>query len=46
MATMIEESTPGTPRIKLVFVLGEVLTLPVWILADSGSIRNLIPEAV
>ena len=43
---MSEESTPGTPRMQLFFVLGSVQTLPVWILADSGSVRNLIDEAV
>ena len=31
---------------QLFFVLGTVQTLPVWILADSGSVRNLIDEAV
>ena len=43
---MSEESTPGTPQMQLFFVLGAVQTLPVWILADSGSVRNLIDEAV
>ena len=43
---MSEESTPGTPRKKLFFVLGAVQTLPVWILADYGLVRNLIDEAV
>ena len=46
MPAMSEESTPGTPRMQLFFVLGSVQTLPVWILADSGSVRNLIDEAV
>ena len=41
-----EESTLGTPRMQLFFILGAVQTLPVWILADSGSVRNLIDEAV
>ena len=41
-----EESTPGTPRMQLFFVLGAVQTLPVWILADSGSVRNLIEDSV
>ncbi len=31
---------------QLFFVLGAVQTLPVWILADSGSVRNLIDEVV
>ena len=31
---------------QLSFVLRAVLTLPVWILADSGSVRNLIDESV
>ncbi len=31
---------------QLFFVLGAVQTLPVWILADSGSLRNLIDESV
>ena len=43
---MSEESTPGTPRMQLFFVLGAVQTLPTWILADSGSVRNLVDEAV
>ena len=46
MPAMSEESTPGTPLIKLFFVIGAVQTLPVWILADSDSIRNLIDKAV
>ncbi len=46
MQAMSEESTPGTPRMQLFFVLGAVQTLPVWILADSGSVRNLIDETV
>ena len=41
-----EGSSPGTPRMALFFVLGAVQTLPTWILADSGSVRNLIDEAV
>ena len=43
---MGEESTPGSARMQLFFVLGAIQTLPVWILADSGSVRNLIDEAV
>ena len=31
---------------QLFFVLGAVQTFPVWILADSGSVRNLIDESV
>ena len=46
LPAMSEESTPGTPRMQLFFVLGAVQTLPVWILADSGSVRNLIDEGV
>ena len=46
MAAMSEESTPGTPRMLLFFVLGTIQTTPVWILADSGSVRNLIDEAL
>ena len=30
----------------MLFILGGVQTLPVWILADSGSVRNLIDESV
>ena len=30
---------------QLFFVLGAVQTLPVWILADSGSVRNFIDES-
>ena len=43
---MSEESTPGNPRMQLFFGLGAVQTLPVWILAESGSVRNLIDESV
>ena len=43
---MSKESTPGTPRMQLFFVLGAVHTLPVWILEDSGSVSNLIDESV
>ena len=46
MLSMSEESTPGTPRMQLVFVLGAVQTLPVWIPADSGSVCNFIDESV
>ena len=42
LPAMSEESTPRTPRMQLFFVLGAVQTLPVWILAYSGSVRNLI----
>ena len=41
-----EASTPGSPRMALFFIFGAVQTLPTWILADSGSVRNLIAEAV
>ena len=37
LPAMSEESTPGTPRMQLFFVLGVEQTLPVWIFADSGS---------
>ena len=43
---MSEESTPGTARMQLFFVLGAVQTLPTWILADSCSVRNLVDETV
>ncbi len=43
---MSEESTPGSARMQLFFVLGAVQTLPPWILADSGSVRNLVDETV
>lgn len=43
---MSEESIPGTALLQLFFVLGAVQTLPTWILADSGSIQNLIDDAV
>ncbi len=46
LPAMSPESTPGTPRMQLFFILGAVQTLPLWILADSGSVRNLIDEAV
>lgn len=41
-----EASTPSALRMTLFFILGAVQTLPTWILADSGSVRNLISEAV
>ena len=40
---MIGEETPARP--KLFFVLGSIQTTPIWILADSGSARNLIAES-
>ena len=40
------ETSLGTPRKKLIFILGAVQTLFVWILADSGSVRNLIDEGI
>ena len=46
MPAMSEKPTSWTSRMQLFFVLGAVQTLPVWILADSGSVRNLIDEAV
>ena len=36
--------TPNTSRIKLFFVESMVQSTPMWILADSGSSRNLISE--
>ncbi len=46
LPAMSEESIPGTPRMQLFFVLSAVQTLPVVILADSGSVHNLIDESV
>ncbi len=46
LPAMSPESTPGTPLMQLFFILGAVQTLPAWILADSGSVRNLIDESV
>ena len=46
LPAMSPEFTPGTPRMQLFFILGAVQTLPVWILADSGSVHNLIDESV
>ena len=43
---MSAESTPGAPRIQLFSVLGAVQTLSTWILADSGSVRNLLDEVI
>jgi len=38
--------TPQSPaRMRLFFVEGMIQTVPIWILADSGSTRNLISEA-
>ena len=43
---MSNESTIGTPRMQLYFILGADQTLPVWILANSGSVHYLIDEKV
>ena len=43
---MSEESTHGTAKMQLFFVLGAVQSVPTWIFADSGSIQNLIDDAV
>lgn len=36
------EPTQAITRMRLFFVIGVVQALPMWILADSGSARNLI----
>ena len=36
------ESTPGNPRTMLFFVQGIIQNQTHWVLADSGSMRNLI----
>ena len=46
MPSISEESIPGNHRMQHFFVLGAVQTLPVWILANSSSVRNLIDESV
>ena len=46
LPAMSSESTPGTSRMQLFFILKDVQTLLVWILVDSGSVRNLIDESV
>ena len=46
MPAVCEKSTSQASRIQLFFVLGAVQTLPDWIFADYGSVRNLIDEAV
>ena len=46
LLAMSEEFTTGTPRMQFFFVLGAVEKLPVRIIADSGSVRNLIDESV
>ena len=46
LPAMSDESTPGTVRMKLFFVLCAVQTLPVWVLVDFGSVRNLVNEAL
>ena len=43
---MRKESTPGTPQMQLFFVFGAVQSLPTWILAGSGSVGNLVNQAV
>ena len=43
---MRKESTSGSARMQLFFVLGAVQTLPILILADSGSVQNLVDETV
>ena len=45
LAAISEESTPGTQRMQIFFILGAVQTLPVWILTDSDSVHNFIDEA-
>ena len=40
------ESTPGNPRTALYFVEGNIQNQTHWILADSGSVRNLINDEV
>ena len=40
------ESTPGNPKTMLFFVLGIVQNKTHWVLADSGSVRNLIDDDV
>ena len=42
LLAMSPKSTPGTPRMQLIFILGAVQTMPVWNWADFGSVRNLI----
>ena len=46
ISSMSEEFTPVTPRMQLIFVLGAVQILPLWILADPVSVRNLIDAFV
>ena len=46
LLAMSPKSTPGTLQMQLFFILGVVQTLPLLILADSGSVRNLIDESV
>ena len=43
---MSKEFTPGTARMQLFFVLGAVITLPTWILADLGLVRNFVDEII
>ena len=40
------ESTPGNPKTMLFFVRGIVQNKTHWVLADSGSVRNLIDDEV
>ena len=46
MPSMTEKSTVKTFQMQIFFVLGAVQTLAVLILADSGSVRNLIDKSV
>ena len=46
MIRVDEEAAQGTDRMALFFLRGAVQSLPTWILVDSGSVRNLIDEAV
>lgn len=46
MPEMSEKSIAATPHIKLFFVLVAVQTLPIWIIADLGLLRNQIDKAV
>ena len=46
MPVISEKYTPRTQGMQLLFVVGSVQTIPVWILADLGLIRNHVDKAV
>ena len=44
--SMSKEFNPESPQMQLFFVFGAGQTLQVWIVTNSGSVRNLIDKAL